>query len=254
MTKLKLVKETPYKLVTLNNFYRHCDDSRARELLGEIAGLRKSGYGPDYPENYLPMDGLDLISWHHLICDEVDGELRPVAGYRNIAYKDVAYHGFELPLVTIAKDSGADAYVQAFRDQIQALKESNRELVNSAYFTISKPRRGDPQLSTFVKEICAALAYEDTELSGKTAMLTSAALRFKTDRYFHELGFRPFTQNGKNMEPFRNKHSGGEVILPMILLESSEWNARCYEKYSKVIENRVVIGDTKMPETAKKAA
>ena len=65
------------KVITLDRFYACSDIPVARDLFGKMILLRAQGYGPDYPDFFLPVDSADYICRHHLFCIEDQGELWP---------------------------------------------------------------------------------------------------------------------------------------------------------------------------------
>ena len=86
-------------IVTLDNFNRNFADPQAQELFMGMIQLRREGYGPEYPESYLPFDGADYYCWHHLVCRRTNKGLEPIAGFRQVPLSRADYHHETMPLL-----------------------------------------------------------------------------------------------------------------------------------------------------------
>src|SRR5579862_5944618 len=71
-------------LVTLDNFYVAAENPMARRIFGELVLLRLRGFGPDYPDTYLPVDAADYVCRQHLFCAGEGENLEPFAGFRQV--------------------------------------------------------------------------------------------------------------------------------------------------------------------------
>jgi hypothetical protein len=229
------------RVATLDNYYESLEDSRASELLLGLGHLRRFGYGPEYPKSFLPLDSTDFIALHHFLCIEERGKLVPVAGYRSALLSTLDFYQLPLPLLHSAEDSGAHDQVEALQQLILRHRGSGIELINSSYFTVRKDYRADRGLAEMIQEIFSGMAYLDTCVFRKSSMLTAAALRFKTDRYFSKIGFSPMRWQEAELPSFKNRAPGDEPILPMLCEQTTAWAAECYFKHRGMIDSRILI-------------
>lgn len=240
------------KIVTLENFYKNIYSPENREMFMKLMQLREQGYGHEYPENFLPVDVSDFVVCHHLFCIEDDRGLVPIAGGTHASMKRCDQYNVALPIDSLGQKSKNPIHGEAVRDLLQDFRQNGKDLVNGVRLTIAQEYRGNREISEQVKELVAGLLVADTEMYGLSAIVTDAIVRFKTDRLFHKMGFRPMEHQGKELPLLKKHWAKDEPALLMIAHQLSDWTHECYDKHRDAIEGRVLIGQKRVAE--KKAA
>ena len=238
------------KLVTLDDFYHTVDQEPSREFFGKMSRLRAQGYGPDYPDNYLPMDAADLVCRHHLMCRPgPDGSWQPFAGFRQIPIDRCDRHGLDVPLLHTVRKAGASLASETLEAFLAKGREASREMIYSASLTMCKDLRGDRDLAKLVRELLAAFLTDDHFRGGQAPTLGAAVLRFKTHLWFPEIGFQPLQSGGQDLPVIQNHAAGGEPFIIMHIESPSLWARQCLARHQKIFEERLWIGPAQ-PESA----
>lgn len=229
------------RLVTLDNAYRSATQPLAKTMFGELIGLRAEGYGAEYPPSFLPLDSADYVVWHHLFCIEEATRLKPIAGFRQVSLKRCDFYQIKMPLLKTAEDASADKHLMALNTIFSESRAKNSDAVYSAGLTIKKHYRGIKELSTLVRELGAALTYADMLERAVQTYVCAAVLRFKTNVWFQDVGYRPLALNGETLSIIHKVSAGGEPMLLMHLTEISDWAKSCREKHEFLFRKRLII-------------
>lgn len=232
-----------FKIVVLDNPYQCFNEPWVKCLFAEMVELRLNAYGPDYPKSFLPMDLVDYVARHYLICEENinGGPPVPFAGFRHISLQRLDYYDLPMPLLTAAQKSGAHAHEQALCNMIQRHRENGTNLVYSSSFTIKKSYRKREGLSAFIRELVAALIFDEYRTDQVSEIVCGSALRFKTRDYFEQIGFNSLNDaNGAELPVFL-KGKIREQITLMRLEQTSQWSQECLEKHLKLIQNKILF-------------
>jgi len=179
------------KIVTIHNFYKSCTNRLVKELFGEMLLVKQEGYGPDYPESFLPLDSSDFVATHHLLCLEAWGSLEPIAGLRHCVQSVCEPYHVISPLLALVEDAGQEPHISQLRRLIREHRESGRELISSGGFTIKKAKRTDRALSTLLKELVVALMCDDHWKHGNATLIGGGVIRFKTEQLWERSGYKP---------------------------------------------------------------
>ncbi|MBI2606612.1 MAG: hypothetical protein HYW49_11100 [Deltaproteobacteria bacterium] len=229
------------RLVTLDNAYCAATQPLAKTMFGELLCLRAEGYGSEYPPSFLPLDAADYVVWHHLFCVEEATRLIPVAGFRQVSLKRCDFYQIKMPLLKTAEDANAHRHLLALNAIFSESRQEDMDAVYSAGLTIKKHYRGIRELSAFVRELGAALTYADMLERAVHSYVCAAVLRFKTNIWFQDVGYRPLELNGETLSIIHKVSAGNEPMLLMHLTEISDWAKSCREKHEFLFRKRLVI-------------
>lgn len=242
------------RIVTLDNAYRAAADSElARNLFGELIRLRSEGYGPEYPETFLPVDKADYVIWHHLYCIEEEGKLIPVSGFRQVSLKRCDFYNIRVPLLETAESAQSSDHVNALNEIFSHHRSRDTDVVYSAGLTTRHQYRGNKELSLFIREMGAALTYADMLERGVSALVCAAILRFKTHLWFKTVGYNPLTLAGKELSAIKKPSAGDEPMLLMHLTQVSDWAKECFSKHKKHLDARIIIAPSQSNKMRKAA-
>lgn len=244
------------KIVTLNNFYRSVHDELARRLFVEMLRLKAEGYGPDYPEGFLPIDSTDYVVTHHLICREESGAFVPVAGLRQAHLSVCDHYSFTLPFLALVEEAAGWDQAKVLRGMINDHRVTGKTFISSGGFTIRRDLRSDVASSAYFCELIAALTCMDHVEHGGATMIGGGVVRFKTEKFWGRVGYAPIQTAGRVLPPVHVATANGEVVIAMSLEKPSDWAWNCYEKHRSTLSGREVIGTLQLPAKAenKKAA
>jgi hypothetical protein len=218
------------KLVVLEQPYLAWNRPGVPELFQKVISLKKSGYGPEYPENVIPLDQSDFFGTHLLVCTEAEGGLIPVAGYKATSLSRCRKHDFEFPSITNLKSSGVDHLIPA----LQQIIANCDDISHDNAWTMNPSIRNDKELVSRVKAAFTTLGvFYHAEL-GTKEWITCGVKRFKTNDFFSWLGLREITPE------FRLKCSAGEPVVMMHFKDISE-EARAIVQANRKLWNECLV-------------
>lgn len=238
------------KLVTLDNAYHTSENPLSKEAFWGIIQLRAEGYGPDYPKTYLPLDAVDYVCRHHLICYENEGVLFPIGAYRQVLLKTCDFYGLKMPLLSMAEASQAETHCRALNQLFEDHRARGIPLSYSAGMTIRKNLRADKELSALFRELVMATHYQDSLEYGALNSLCAAVMRFKTHLWFEGIGYQALKYQGLGLSPLPNAVVDNNLMAMLFLEGVPEGFKNCYEKHKSIFEKRVFLGSDHIQEAA----
>src|SRR4051794_39986792 len=85
------------KVVVVDNFYDTLNSKWVQNFFGVLADFKIKSYQKEYPYGVLPFSGHDLVGIHLLLCEEENGEIKPLMGYKLITYNQCKKFYLDFP-------------------------------------------------------------------------------------------------------------------------------------------------------------
>lgn len=229
-------------LATLDSFYSCVTNPDAQRLFADMATVRHRGYGPDYPENYLPLDASDYISRLHICYADHGFEQTPVATLRSVSLAACDHFNVTLPLLESARLSGSKVHLDHLESILHTSRAHRTPLLYSSRLTVSKSTRTDRALCERILELAAALVVDDFDLLGAPLIIAGAAIRFGTLRLLGRWGFyQLLSPLGEKLPPFPKVEAGSEPIQLIALRQPSQYARDCHRANKSLLDSRFTI-------------
>lgn len=230
------------KIVVLDNFYSNMEDARSREFFLEMLQIRKDGYGPDYPERHLPIDGADFIARHNIICISQSSNLYPVATFLNVDIARYQYYHLSFPILNAAKAIQSAIHINAVESILNQNKHATDKLGYFGGFTIRKQIRRNQALSKKIKELVVGTLYSDFIKNNYIGAFTAGVPRFKTDQVWIKAGYNMLKYNEVALPVMPKFNAEGEPLTLMYAEKMSEWSQQCFEENRRIFQERIHLG------------
>ena len=215
MNVVQLLKPIPnLKIIVLENPYAAWTVPSVPDLFKYTVELKRLGYEGYYPVGFLPVDTLDLVATHLLICEETDEGFIPIAGYRSITESLCRFHHLTFPPVAaLMKNKGVELHQQALNEILNesALKREN--LSYGGAWTIHPRIKEDRAKVNLMKDIARALMFFHQTEFKVDSELGFASTKVKTDVYFSELGYESVSLDGNTLPPFEHVEIGTLILI-----------------------------------------
>jgi hypothetical protein len=236
--------QSDLKLVVLNCPYDYYNqDSAVRHLLSETWKLKLDGYRAYFPYGVLPIDHLDFISNHLIICKVINNELKPVSAWKSLTYDKCLKYDVKYPAVDhIFKNCKQD-----YPEHILAIEEwvASHDPTQVAYnfgFTV------DPTLPREVKSYLVKMSLQLITLyyyhEKINNMLHSTSQTFKIVDEFLAAGHQSLTYNGNELPNVFVK-SYNNVENKILLIKDGYFNENYIKEtasqWKSIWESRLVI-------------
>lgn len=230
------------RIVTLDNLYRNIENPLARQLFDGLMKLRAHGYGPEYPDHYIPLETTDFVARHHLFCtSDATGLLTPIAGFRTITLGCLDYYHLKESHLAFAEEAHERVHYRAISEFLDEHRRTNRALWSANRVTIAKEHRGNKEFSMLFQELVAALGYADCLETNGGDMLGSGVFRFKTNLFLGRAGFVPLRFHGEELPQIKVVEVGYEPVVLMSLERFSDWTKAAFEKHQLLLRSRLLI-------------
>jgi hypothetical protein len=230
---------TLFRVATLDNYYRCVQTPNAGAVFADVVRLRATGFGPEYPPNFLPLDRSDFFARHHVIY----WQEQPVAAYKQVRLSLCDYYDTEFPLLALARTTGSRCHIEAVERALTGARATGREVCGGGSLSMSLEFRTEHPFSTLeVLDLIAALWCLDHHELDHPLLLTAAARRFKVDRYFRTLGYETIEAAGVPLEPLSVASPRGEMVVLMRADGASQHAEDRLCDYRELLDARERIG------------
>lgn len=235
--------ESNLKIVILESPYDHWDHPLVQQLFPKIISLKLAGYRNEYPYGVLPVDTSDFVATHHLVCREEHGELTPIMGYKITKLDRCRVHGIGFPALTLAKAAGADQHAEAVQEIVTRCESAGINISYDSSWTIHPSLKEDRTLRDLLKNLTTAMLVRYHLESGTQEQLGMGVLRFKTDRYFQNMGYQLLKKKWRELPPFDHPFLLGEKVVLMHSPNFSESALAMGQQFQELWDARITIGD-----------
>ncbi len=231
-----------YKVVVLDCPYDTWSNETTQKLFSSIINLKLEGYKSYYPDGVLPMDTYDFIATHILVCQDEEGELRPLTGFKSVT--SMRCKRFSLPFTAshILSLSNMPQHAERVASLIKSCDESGNMLAYDSQWTVLPEIKKNRLIHYTLQELFIAnVVHWHTAASTHHELLGLGACRVRTDKFFERVGFRRLTNEGELLPPFGYESPTGTEVALIHLDRFSEFATKLAEKYQPLWDDRVTI-------------
>jgi len=188
------------RLVVLESPYDNLDEKLTQELFSKLVALKIKGYrSREYAYGVLPVDATDYVATHFIVCKEENDTFTPLYGQRSISLRRCQVHHLTFPLLNLAQSCKSDQHSEAIRDIVGRCEKNGVRLSYESSVTIHPDVKNNPELLKTIRGLLVANVVLYHRSVGTEEMLGLAAVKFKIDRVFTQLGFETIKSNGQDL-------------------------------------------------------
>ena len=231
------------KFVILDCPIDHWENPVVKGLFQKLIGLKLKGYRSRYGSAVLPIETVDFVATHVLVCEETPEGLVPLMGNRCLTTERCKRFNMKFPLVSLLEECESPEHAKAVEEYIHHTSK------NSRYFG---SWTGDPELSQtnpeFFKELFhmfyASQVYACPNAENEE-IFTCGNLVLKTERHIKFLGYEEFKKNGENLPPFSAFFISNH---PSVIFKTSKGYSdlakQDADKYKLLWQNRIIVSSS----------
>jgi hypothetical protein len=233
------------KIVILESPFESWSQAGVPDLFKNTVELKRLGYDGYYQDGFLPVDSSDFVGTHHLICEENESGLIPVAGFRSVTLGACKKYHLKFPAQSLLdkKDVGTELHCESVKKIIDEAEAANQTLSFGSSWTMLPRVRSIPENASLLKDIARGMLYSYQTENGIDAEMCVGVSMVKTDVYFSELGYDPITLNGRTLAPFDAAYIGYKQVILLHRTEFTPKAIQAAERYRRLWENRIHIQD-----------
>lgn len=231
------------RLVIMDRPYDTWDNVKTQSLFLKTVSLKLKNYLGEYPYGVLPVDTCDFIGTHHLICQEFNGELMPLMGYKSTTLSRSKQHNITFPALAILQSSGALQHAQEVQKILNRCETQDTEISYDGSWTIAQSVRQNREFADELKKTMMAIQVHYHIRDKIPEMVGFGMIRFKTNRYFEEMGYKQFTCEGTPLPPVKMSTLQNEPAILLHLQKFSDTALALADQYSYLWDNRLIIAN-----------
>ena len=243
------------KVVELRTPFHLLADPQVRDFFGQVLELKLMGYRGRYPDGVIPVDTTDFVANHLLVCEEQEGELIPLMGYKTVTLRRCKVHNLTFPALSLLSSSNAPAqHKQATQAILDRCEEKGIDVSYDSSWTIAPKVRENRELTLELRNILTSIVTHYHDEYRIPEIMGLGVVKLKTAKLFATWGLHPILFNGEPLPTFTLASlQGAEVVLVHGMPFSEEAKALA-ERYSKYWADRLTIAAPAAADTIKKAA
>lgn len=190
------------RLVVLDKPYAHWDSPDTRRVFNDAVALKRRGYGAAFGSGMLPVDGSDFIGTNLLLYGRVDSEEVPLTGFRFLSLESAREFHLPFPPLTMARAAGARPHTRYIERLIERAEREGTRVAYESSFTMDPRVRSIPGAVQLLKEALRGVGLLHHAHRGVDELLGYGSVRFKTERYFYDWGYRRVVFEGEELGAF----------------------------------------------------
>ena len=241
------------RIVVINAPYDTLDDPLTQELLGKLVALKIAGYQKEYPYGVLPVDTGDFVGTHLIVCEELDGKLSVLMGYKSISVERCETHHLKFPIFHLLEFDPLENYRQAVRDVLSEAASKGESVAYNASWTISPEVSRDTDLRKTCVDLTVAMMYFYYTEYKIPNIVAAAIRRFKVDRLKIFIGYNYLKLGETVLPPVMLPTFFNEVASVMHLREFTPEAIELSMRYLTLWEKRITL-ERRDSQVQKKAA
>lgn len=248
------------QIITIENPYDLFEYSEeVRQLLCEGWVMKLNGYKDHYPYGILPVGEADWFSNQTMICEVIDGKLKPFVGYKQVTSDHCKSMNKEFPIIPhlfAGQERESESYIEAIHSFVREKEKKDQLVGYNSGWTMARHAKEDKQLQEIARNLSMTMYYHYYTSYGIENVITAASAKFKVWRIQETMGFDYLKVNGEKLPPHPSKEFFGEEFYIMHLQDNGfplDFIVEC-EKHRELWENRRVINAESLGVDVKKAA
>jgi hypothetical protein len=190
------------RLIILECPYDTWERPDTRRLFDDMVGLKLDGFLKEYPYGFLPVDGIDFVGTHHLICEETPRGFEILTAYRSIALDRCRTHMLEFPLLAPLRGCGLLAHASAIEGMISRCETTGTALTYYGAWATRPDLRSGPRVQE-LRRVATGFHVLYSLSRPPTEIVTVASTKVKVQRIFEYWGYRPLDIDGVPLPEFR---------------------------------------------------
>lgn len=228
-----------YRVVVIDYPVFGLDDPNCAVLLGRALKMKLDGYAATYSDRALPFDKADFFGTHIMFCEEKDGELFPVFAYKSTPLDRCLKYHYDFPATTIMNNGLLPSSCLTDLNKIIE-KAGDPSLVSfdSAWAQDLDYRfKDDKELKEHLREIMMMVIVKHHQDYNIPHMLTSGAVKVKTDLFFKRIGMNMLNEHARFKEKRLDDSEGIIFYTETFSFEALSMA----KKYQDLWDNRLVM-------------
>jgi hypothetical protein len=214
----------------------------AQETFVSMVDMKLRGFRNNYPYGILPLDTIDFVATHLLICEEKkNGKLLPLAGYRSITLDRCMTHKIKFPLVSILENAKADHHLKVIKDILKRHSDNPAAIAYDGSWTILPEIRQDRQLVQQLKDMTMGFGTHFGVYRKLHALVGVGAVKYKADVYFNAWGYQNISKDSQELPSLTLESHFGMESKVFHLTKYSQQAIQFSEQYHSYWENRIEL-------------
>jgi hypothetical protein len=233
--------EEPLKLVALRCPYDSWGLDQTQALFGKIVGLKLNGYGSAYPYGILPVDTYDFIATHLLVCAFSECKLRPLCAFKTVDNERCRMHGVPFPALALLPATGASLHQKYLQQILNLCHERGTRIAYDSSWAVDPEIRNNRHLMQHILNLLVTTIVHYHLEDNSLQQVGLGVMRFRTEKFFQRLGYKPFVWDGKVLEPIKHPLLRNEEAMLLHLEAYSDEAQRIAEEHAQFWKDRIVL-------------
>ncbi len=229
------------KIVILRCPYINWSLAETKDFFTKMIALKLEGYQQRHFHGVMPIDQIDFIANHVLICEKINNNLIPISGAKSLPYYFCKPFRVEFTPISVFKKGNYLEHLQYTNNIIADCEKSTRQLTYYGAWTQS-PDIKDNGLKSILKEIFAATLLLHHQEEKITDIIGFGLPKFKTDLFFYKLGGEKARLNNVELEHIPLEHLNEIESAFIHFTGFSPYIEEMVTKYKKLWNERITIG------------
>jgi len=248
-----------FQLVVIDSPYEILERPLVEHLFTKMVGLKKQGYGSNYPHGVLPVDTTDFIATHVLLCQKKkDQSLLPIMGYKTITLEKCREYNLKFPGLTLVQNAQMPVHAQVVESIMQRCEQQAKGLAYLGSWTVDpifkEKLKNKQEPKANLREAFLAFYRQLYRQQNVAEVIIGGTLRFGTEKIFYGLGHRALALNGQELSPIKVAHLIKEPVLVMHSAAFNETSAEAEKKWQVVWDERIHLKMNPGQQVQKRAA
>lgn len=231
----------PLRIVVLDSPYDTIQSQQTQNFFGRLAAFKIRSYQKEYPDGVLPVDTVDFVATHLLLCEQIGDEIQPLMGMKSITHRRCLRHNLQFPALHLVESQELKAHHDAIEEYLRKAALAGETVAYNGSWTIDPGLRVHREFVRLCWDVTVAFFvfhYSENHIQS----LAGATLRFKIHDFKEFMGFSYLGSPAGQLSSFECQPFFGEKVALMVLNGCSPQAVEVAERYRFLWQNRLVIG------------
>lgn len=242
-----------FRVVLLERPWDFWQDKSIRQLFTSVVALKKTGYGAEYPDWVLPVDGSDYYASHIMVCREAGSTLSPVMAYRSVPLDEANSHRSSFGGLSLARSVASHEHELAVAREVERCALSGRRISYDSSWTIDPELRKDEASTRYLRDLMKAIHVLHHLDSGVQEIIAGGATRFKMEKLYQFWGYRELSLDGRVLPPLNLPTYNNEEVIVFHLRQFAELALAHAKKFESEWKARLIFGEALADERLRRA-